>query len=316
MVRTLLLLVCLLCSHEAFPQDYPERTIRLVVPTAPGGGVDGIARIVAAGLQASLGRPVVVENRPGGGGSVGLNLVAQAPRDGYVFGVAAVGHIVINPHFVPNAGDPARDFVAVAKLIESPLVIVSNPGSGIKTLQDIIVRSKADPKGLSYASSGVYAGPHLMMELLKKATNANLVHIPYRGTGPAVTAVLSNDVPIASTTFAAARGQIQAKTLFPVALPGAKRSALMPDVPTISELGLPGFGKGSWVGLFAPAGTSDAIVRRISSEVGKIYQQPSILKQIADLASDPEYENDVEFAKFFAREIREWNQELATLPKQ
>ena len=316
MLRILLAVVCLHCAGVvAFAQNYPERTIRLVVPTAPGGGVDGIARVVASGLQTSFGKSVVVENRPGGGGSVGLDLVAQSPRDGYTFGVAAVGHVVINPNFSSTAPDPERNFIAVARLMESPLVIVSSQGSGIKTVQDIITRSKMDQKGLSYASSGVYAGPHLMMELLKRATGANLVHVPYRGTGPAVTAVLANEVPIASVTLAAARGQIQSRTLVPIALPGAKRSKLMPDVPTVSELGVPGFGRSSWVGLFAPTGTPDAIVRRISAEIEQIYRQPAILKRIAGLSSDPEYENETDFGRFFAREVREWRQELSTLPK-
>src|SRR5215210_3622029 len=237
-----------------------QKPIQIVVPFAPGASADGIGRILAAELTNRLGRQVVVENKAGAGGSLGLLAVAKASPDGDTLAIAATGALVINPHF-PNASpiDPLRDLVPIAKLIEIPVVLVANPNVGPASVKDLIERSKTSPNGVNYGSTGVNSGQHLAMELLKRATGGNLVHVPYRGSAPAVTDLLGGQIPIAAVDLTSAYSHIQAGSLLALGLADKKRSPLVPQVPTIAEAGGPGFGREpGLIGRFGPAGTPDA----------------------------------------------------------
>ncbi|MFL5089629.1 MAG: Bug family tripartite tricarboxylate transporter substrate binding protein [Xanthobacteraceae bacterium] len=292
-----------------------QKTMQIVVPFAPGASADGIGRIIATELSARLGRQVLVENKPGAGGSLGLMAVAKAPRDGDTLAIAATGALVINPHLQnATAFDPLRDLVPIAKLIEIPIVLVANPASGPKSVVELIAQAKTNPGGVSYGSTGVNSGQHLAMEMLKQATGANLVHVPYRGSAPAVTDVLGGQISVASVDLTSAYPHIQAGTLIALGLADEKRSALVPQIPTIAEQGVPGFGRPSgFIGLFAPAGTPAATIRKLTNEIRDSLATADVQARVRQLAVDVAYLDDATFARFLAAESAKWKQTIQSL---
>ncbi|MFL6930339.1 MAG: Bug family tripartite tricarboxylate transporter substrate binding protein [Xanthobacteraceae bacterium] len=292
-----------------------QKTMQIVVPFAPGASADGIGRIIATELSARLGRQVLVENKPGAGGSLGLMAVAKAPADGDTLAIAATGALVINPHLQnATAFDPLRDLVPIAKLIEIPIVLVANPASGPKSVVELIAQAKTNPGGVSYGSTGVNSGQHLAMEMLKQATGANLVHVPYRGSAPAVTDLLGGQISVASVDLTSAYPHIQAGTLIALGLADEKRSALVPQIPTIAEQGVPGFGRPSgFIGLFAPAGTPAATIRRLTNEIRDSLATADVQARVRQLAVDVAYLDDATFARFLAAESAKWKQTIQSL---
>jgi len=293
----------------------PTKPMQIVVPFAPGASADGIARIVAAELGPIFSRQVVVENKPGAGGSLGLVAVAKAPPDGDTLAVAATGALVINPH-IPNGSplDPLRELAPIAKLIEIPIVLVANPARGPKSVTELIARAKASPDGVSYGSTGVNSAQHLAMELLKRKTGANLVHVPYRGSAPAVTDLLGGQISVASVDLTSAYPHIQAGTLMALGVVEAERSPLVPQVPTIAEAGVPDFGgESGFIGLFAPAGTPDPVIKKLSRTVGYILASPDVQAKVRLLAVQVAYADDVAFASFLARESAKWKQAVQSI---
>jgi tripartite-type tricarboxylate transporter receptor subunit TctC len=292
-----------------------QKTMQIVVPFAPGASADGIGRIIAGELSVRLGRQVLVENKPGAGGSLGLMAVAKAPADGDTLAIAATGALMINPHLQnAMAFDPLRDLVAVAKLIEIPIVLVANPTTGPKSVMELIARAKADPSGVSYGSTGVNSGQHLAMEMLKQATGAKLVHVPYRGSAPAVTDVLGGQISIASVDLTSAYPHIQAGTLLALGLADEKRSALVPQVPTIAEQGVPGFGRPpGFIGLFAPAGTAAVTIKKLTNEIRDSLATADVQARVRQLAVDVVYLDDVTFARFLSAESAKWKQTIQSL---
>ena len=256
------------------------------MPFAPGASADGIARLMASELGAVLGRQAIVENKAGAGGSLGLVLLSKAPPDGSTLAVGATGALVINPHIAEGGNfDPLRELAPIAKLIEIPYVVVANKDKGPKTIKELIERSKAAPGGLSYGSTGVNSGQHLVMELLKKETGANLVHVPYRGSAPAVTDVLGGQVPVASLDLTSAYPHIKAGNLAVLGVASMKRAKIAPELPTIAENGLPGFnGTPGYIGLFAPAGTPGRADPADVAKVGAILAKPDVQAKVALLA--------------------------------
>jgi tripartite-type tricarboxylate transporter receptor subunit TctC len=312
--RLFLLIATLLIPTAGLAQT-SQKPIQIIVPFAPGASADGIGRVLAAELASRLSRQVVVENKAGAGGSLGLLSVAKAPADGDTLAIAATGALVINPHF-PNASpiDPLRELVAIAKLIEIPVVLVSNPTVGPASVQDLITRSKASPNGMNYGTTGVNSGQHLVMELLKQATGANLVHVPYRGSAPAVTDLLGGQIPIASVDLTSAYSHITAGTLLALGLADSKRSALVPQVPTIAEGGVPGFGREpGFIGLFAPARTPDSVVKKLSGEIREILASSDVQTKVRSLAAEVAYLDNVAFADFLATESAKWKLALRSI---
>ncbi len=313
--RHVLLLAVLLLSSSAALAQTSQKPIRIIVPFAPGASADGIARAIATDLGARMGKSVVVENNVGAGGSLGLTAVAKAPPDGDTLGIGATGALLINPN-LPNSTAPdfLRELAPVAKLIEVGVIVVANPSTGPKTIRELIERSKASPQGVSYGSTGVNTGQHLTMELLKQATGANLVHVPYRGSAPAVVDVLAGQIPVASVDITSAYPHVQAGRLIALGMAETKRSAAAPEIPTIAEAGVSGFGRGSgFIGLFAPAGTPAAVVRTLSREVGAILATPSVQANVRALTASVAYEDEVAFTTFLAAESAKWKQALQSL---
>jgi tripartite-type tricarboxylate transporter receptor subunit TctC len=292
-----------------------QKSVQLIVPFAPGASADGIARTIANELGPRLGRQIVVENKPGAGGSLGLTLLAKAAPDGDTLSVGATGALVIGPH-LPGAPplDPLRDLAAIAKLIDVPLVIVGNPTVGPRSIEEMIERSRASPGGMTYGSTGTHSSQHLTMELLKKATGANLVHVPYRGSAPAVTDIVGGQIPLAVVDLTSAHPHIKAGTLIALAVPHSRRTAMAPDIPTVAEAGVPGFGRiGGFIGLFAPAATPAPLVKRLSREIAAILELPEVKEKARLLSVEPAYEDDVAFARLLADESAKWKELLRSM---
>jgi tripartite-type tricarboxylate transporter receptor subunit TctC len=285
------LTMLLLCS-SALAQT-AQKTIRIIVPFAPGASADGIARLIGNGLGAAMGKQVIIENNTGAGGSLGLLTLAKSPPDGDTLGVGATGALLINPNLPGStAPDLLRELTPVAKLIEVGVVVVANPTTGPKSIKELIERSKAQPQGVSYGSTGTHTGQHLTMELLKQATGANLVHIPYRGSAPAVVDLLAGQIPVAAVDITSAYPHVAAGRLLALGMGEVKRSAAAPEIPTIAEAGVPGFGRaGGFIGLFAPGGTPEPVVRKISAEVKEILATPAVQANVRNLTTSVAYED-------------------------
>lgn len=307
------LLAMLVLSSPALAQT--QKTIRIIVPFAPGASADGIARAIGIGLGNATGKTAVVENNTGAGGTLGLLALAKAPTDGDTLGVGATGALLINPNLPGStAPDLLRELTPVAKLIEVGVVVVANPTTGPKTIKELIERSKSQPEGLSYGSTGVNTGQHLTMELLKQATGANLTHIPYRGSAPAVVDVLAGQIPVAAVDITSAYPHIAAGRLIALGVGEIKRSAAAPEIPTIAEAGVPGFGRaGGFIGLFAPGGTPEPVVRKISEEVRNILATPAVRANVKNLTASVAYEDGPTFAANLNAEAAKWKTVLSSL---
>ncbi len=313
MLRVLLLAILLLPA-SALAQT-SQKTIRIIVPFAPGASADGIARAISIDLGKRTGKTVVVENMTGAGGSQGLVTLAKSPPDGDTLGVGATGALLINPHITgSNAPDLLRELMPVAKLIEVGIVVVANPKTGPKSITDMLARAKASPQGISYGSTGTNTGQHLSMEMLKAATGANLVHIPYRGSAPAIIDLVAGQIPVASVDITSAYPHIVAGRAVALGMAEARRSRAAPEIPTIGESGVLGFGRaGGFIGLFAPAGTPAAVVKRTSDEVRQILASPAIAANLKALTVSAAYEDEAAFAQFLATETERWKQTLRSL---
>lgn len=313
MLRVLLLAILALPGSASAQTS--QKTIRIIVPFAPGASADGIARAISIDLGKRLNRTVVVENMTGAGGSQGLVTLTKSPPDGDTLGVGATGALLINPHITgSNAPDLLRELAPVAKLIEVGIVVVANPKTGPNSITEMLARAKASPEGLSYGSTGVNTGQHLSMEMLKAATGANLVHIPYRGSAPAIVDLVAGQIPVASVDITSAYPHIVAGRAIALGMAEARRSRAAPEIPTIGESGVLGFGRaGGFIGLFAPAGTPAPLVKRISDEVRQILASPAIEPNLKALTVSAAYEDEAAFAAFLATETARWKQTLQSL---
>jgi tripartite-type tricarboxylate transporter receptor subunit TctC len=314
MSRGVLLVALVLAGGPALAQT-SQKPIQIIVPFAPGASADGAARIVANELGPRLGRQVVVENKAGAGGTLGLQMVAKSAPDGDTLGVGATGALLLNPNLPNNAGpDLLHELAPVAKLIDVAIVLVANPSTGPKSISEMIERSKTTPGGMTYGSTGTNTSQHLSIELLKKVTGANLVHVPYRGSAPAVVDLLAGQIPLASVDLTSAYPHIQAGRLIALGLSDGKRFPVTPEIPTIAEGGVPGFGRASgFIGLFAPAGTPAPVIKRLSQEVAAILATPNAQSTARALTAATAYADDETFARFLAGESVKWKQALSSL---
>jgi tripartite-type tricarboxylate transporter receptor subunit TctC len=258
---------------------YPERNITLIVPFAPGGPTDIIARILSAAFQKSLGQSVIVDNRGGAAGNIGMAMAARATPDGYTLLLTSTA-IAVNPALFNNLGyDPFKDFVPISELVNAPNVIVVRADSGIKSIADLVARAKTRPGTLNYSSPGMGTKSHLTGEELKLRAGIEMTHVPYRGAGPAALAVLEGTTQVGSVALAAAEALIQSHQLTALAVTGAKRWFSLPDVPTMIEQGYPGFVSDTFNALFAPAGTPPAVVGLLAKESQAALRTPEALEQ-------------------------------------
>jgi tripartite-type tricarboxylate transporter receptor subunit TctC len=292
-----------------------QKPMRIIVPFAPGASADGIARAISVELGKRMARTVVVENVGGGGGALGLMQLAKSAADGDTLGVGATGALLINPHLPKStAPDLLRLLTPVAKLIEVGVVVVANPKTGPTSIKELIARSKATPQGLSYGSTGVHTGQHLTMEMFKRATGANLIHIPYRGSAPAIVDLVGGQIPVAVVDITSAYPHIRGGRALALGMGEVNRSKAAPEIPTIAEAGVPGFGRvGGFIGLFAPAKTPDATVKRLSAEVREILATPAVQANARTLTVSVAYLNETDFATMLATESARWKSTLQTL---
>lgn len=276
-----------LAPAAAVAQTWPERPLKLIVPFAPGGVTDTSGRLIAEQLGQRLGQQVVVENRPGASGNIGTAQVAGAPADGYTLVLAFDGTMVINPSVFPKVPfDTLKDFAPVGKIGDAALILVAHPGVPARTLQEVVAMSKADPKGLSYGTSGTGGTPHIAGELLRQRTGANLLHVPYKGGGQAMADLLGGSIPLVYTAVAGAHGHVKSGKLRAIAVSSAQRVGSLPDVPTFAESGVPDFVVNSWVGVLAPAATPRAVIARLNEALNAALADPAVRARLDTMGID------------------------------
>ncbi len=286
---------------------YPSKPVRIIVPVATGGIADYYARVIGAKLLEAWGQPAVVENRAGGGGNIGSDVVAKAPPDGYTLLVGYVGPQAVNQFmFKTMPYDAQTAFAPVAMIIEAEGMLAVHPSLPVNTVGELLALARAKPGALSYASGGVGTASHLAGELFKSMTKTFLVHIPYRGNAPAVADVIGGQVQLTFATLPTVIPHVRAGKLRGVAVVGASRSAAAPQIPTIAESGVPGFAVNNWIGFFAPAGTPPEIVRKLNTEVMRIMRLPEIARRMEVEGERFTPNTPEEFATFVRAETAKW----------
>lgn len=292
---------------EAHAQTYPAKPIRLIVPFPAGGGADIFARLIGRKLSDNMRQSIVVDNRAGASGIIGCEAVARSAADGYTLLMGTTGTHTTNPAvFSKLPYDPLKDFTPISLVADSPFVLLVHPSLPVANLKELIAFAKARPGQLTYASSGTGSSSHLGFELFNLMAGIKGVHVPYKGLPPATLDTISGYVTMTWNSITAAAPYLKNKQLKALGIGSVKRSALMPDIPTISEAGLPGFELGSWYGIFSPAGTAPEIVRRIQSEIVKAINDPGMNDQFAALSAEPVGSTPDEFRAVLQRDLVKW----------
>jgi tripartite-type tricarboxylate transporter receptor subunit TctC len=309
-VRLLMLAaLCALAAGTASAQSWPTRPIKYIVPFAPGGTTDILARTISEKLSIALGQPVVVENKPGAGGGVGADFTAKAAPDGYTIMGGTISTHAINASLYTNLPyDPVKDFVAITLIARVPNLLVVNPDIPVKTVAELIALLKANPNKYTFASSGNGTSQHLSGELFKSMAGVQMQHIPYKGSPPALQDVVGGQVTMTFDNITTALPLAKAGKLRALAVTTAKRSAVAPDVPTLAESGLVGFEVGSWQGVFAPAGTPPDIVKRLNAEIVKIINMPDVREKLLALGAEPVGDTPEQFAAYVKTEGVKWSE--------
>lgn len=307
----------LLTALPAFAQSYPARPIRIIVPFAPGASSDATARALAQELGARVGQSVVVENNGGGGGVTGLQQMARAAPDGYTLAIGAAGATLIVPLMpgAPAQWDPVKDLLPVAGIVRAPVVIVANPASGLKTLADVVAKAKSLPDGLTYGSTGANSLMHLAVEFLSFKTGAKLVHVPYRGSAPAIMDAVAGQVPFVAVDLTSALPLLEAGKVVGLAAISDRRTSFAPDVPSMAELGYSEFAPRSLLSLYAPVGTPPAIVDFLNTHIREIVDKPDFKKQVNAVALEPAYLDNLQLAKLLDEERARWRVILRSIGK-
>jgi len=290
----------------AFAAAYPDKPVRMVVPFPPGGGTDVVARAIALKLTEQWGQSVVVDNRPGAASMVGTEMLARAVPDGYTLGFVSMSH-TINPSIYKKLPfDPIADFSPVALAATAPNVLVVNPGVGAKSVAELVQIAKSRPGKLNFPSSGNGGVSHLSMEMFRYAAGIDIVHVPYRGAGPALTALLANETQLMMATTPVALPQMKAGRLIALATTGLKRSSLAPEIPTVAEAGYPGFEADTWYGMLAPAKVPPALVNQANAAVTKMLTQADFKERLAHEGAQPAGGTPAQFAAHIKSEIEKW----------
>jgi tripartite-type tricarboxylate transporter receptor subunit TctC len=287
-------------------QNYPSKSIRFIVPFPPGGGNDIVGRIVAMKLADGFKQTVVVDNRGGAGGIVGTEITAKSPPDGYTMLINNIS-LAVNQTLVPNLPyDTLKDLAPVTLVGRQPNMLVVNPGMPAKTMRDVIALAKAKPKQVNYGSGGIGTASHLATELLNMMAGIQLVHVPYKGLGPALTDLIGGQIQLIISTMASAMPQVKAGKLRPIAVTTAKRSSFFPEVPTMSESGVPGYEFDTWYGLAMPARTPRPIIDRVNSEMAKIAGSPQVKEQFSPQGLETAHTTPEAFGAYLKSEIDKW----------
>lgn len=291
----------------AYAQGYPTRPIRLVVPFAPGGGADNLARTLNAALNEALAQAVVVDNRGGGGGTIGTELVARAAADGYTLGLVTTGHTV-NPSLLAKVPyDPLKDFQSVSLLASQPNVLVVHPSLPAKSVKELVALARSKPGGLNFASGGNGSSPHLSGELLKLITGVNIAHIPYKGAGPGIADVVGGHVHMMFVGPISIEGHVRTSRLRALAVADRKRLPILPDIPTMAEAGFPGIETGTWYALLAPAGTPAVVVARLHETFGKVMRAADMTARLNRQGMEVIVSTSEELLDFMKVELAKWS---------
>jgi tripartite-type tricarboxylate transporter receptor subunit TctC len=295
-----------LTAGQALAQGYPNRPVKIVVPFATGGPADNYARFIAQKLQDALGQSFVVDNRPGGGSVIGTDIAAKAAADGYTLLMMSNTHTA-NETLIPNKPFALmRDFVAIAPVNYSDLLLVAHPGTGINSVADLLAKAKANPGKINYASSGPGTPYHMAGELFKYMAKVDMVHIPYKGSSGARTDVLGGQVDLMFDAVTTMSEHVRAGKVKALATTGRSRSAVLPDVPTVSEAGVPGYEATIWLGLMAPKGTPKDIVDKINATLTQALRQGEVRQQWAKQGAVPMVMSPAEFEKYLHDDIQKW----------
>jgi tripartite-type tricarboxylate transporter receptor subunit TctC len=291
---------------QSFPD--PKKPIRIIVPTAPAGGNDAMARIVAQKLNERLKQPVIVENKSGANGAIGSEFVAKAPPDGYTILFGYIATHGINPGLSKLPYDAVKDFAPIAQIAEAPVVLVVNPSVQAKTVQELIALAKAKPGALSYASAGNGTAPHIAAEMFKQMAGIDMVHVPYKGSSPGVTDTIAGQTQVMFPSLVAASGHMKTNKLRGVAISSKSRSKLFPSLPTVSESGLKGFEITQWYGFFAPAKTPKETVDFLNREIVAVMKDPDTQAKFAAQGAEVVTGSPEAFGKLVQSEIAKWSQ--------
>jgi len=287
-MRFVFLVLVLTLAESTAAQGYPVKPIRFVVPYAPGGNTDILSRLLGQKLNEAWRQQVIIDNRPGAAGTVGAELVARAPADGYTLIMGSFGNIIVANSLYKNLTyDPLKDFAPVALVSLPPGVLVEHPAVPAQNVRELIAYAKSNPGRLNYGSPGSGAWNHLFFELFKTSAGVSIVHVPYKGIAPAVVDLLGGQVQLAISAFPTALPHVRSGKLRALAVTSAKRSGLMTDVPTIAESGLPGYEAAGWFGVLAPAGTPPSVVTKLNTEINRILELPEVKASLASDGAEP-----------------------------
>ena len=299
-------IAAVVCANGAHAQQFPSRPIKIIVPTPAGGPVDVMARLLANALPAQLGQPVYVENKPGAGNIIGSKLAADAIPDGYNLTVTAASGLIMSPMIHKNAGYSASSFAPIALIAETPQVLVVNPALPVKSVAELVAYARANPGTLNYSTGGVGTLPHLTGELFKATTGTQIVHVPYKGGGPALSAAMTGEVQITFDTLSTSLQLVRDGRLRALAIGGSRRSPELPDVPTMSESGFPTLSTGAWTALLAPRSTPPAVIARLNAATNEALHAEPMAGMLAKLGATPRGGSPKELADYIQSETAKW----------
>ena len=306
MKRLLALLMCLLAT-QVFAQAYPSKPVRVIVPYPPGGGNDTLGRLFAAKLQERMGQPFVVENRPGAGTMIGTEAAAKSAPDGYTILLSSIATHALGPNLYSRVPyDPIRDFAPITLLGIAPTVLVVTSALPAKSVAELVALAKAKPRQYAYASGGNGTPPHVNAEVFKAVAGIDLLHVAYKGGGPALVDLIAGRVHVMLDTAASAMPHVRSGKLRALALSAPKRSAEYPDLPTFAEAGMPQYDTNAWYSMHAPAGTPPDIVRRLNNELVAIVRDPDVVARFKQLSTDPVGNTPEEFGAFVRAELEKY----------
>jgi tripartite-type tricarboxylate transporter receptor subunit TctC len=299
-------LAAIACASSGAAQNYPSKPIRFVSPYAPGGGTDILARLIGQKLSERFGQPVVIDNRPGAGGIVGADIVAKSPADGYTLMLASPSPIVVAPHLHKQLPyNPLKDLAPITLISIVPAVLAVHPGVPAKSVKELVALAKSKPGQLTFSSSGNGGTGHLAGEMLKMMSGVDMVHVPYKGTGPATTAVISGEVSITFGNMISLLPHVKSGKVRALAVTTTRRSPVLPDLPTVAEM-LPDYSAGPWYGVLAPAGTPPAIITKLNQEIVKILRSPEVSQNLSSEGADPIGNSPAEFGVHIKAEMQRW----------
>jgi tripartite-type tricarboxylate transporter receptor subunit TctC len=308
MTRRIVAVLLLALAGSAHAQGYPAKPIRIIVPFAPGGNVDITARLVAPGLGEALGQPVIVENKPGAGGTIGADAVAKSAPDGYTLLMGSNSTFSVAPSLYPrNPCDPIRDFAPVSMIATAPFVLVVNPGLPAKDARELVALAKAAPGNLTMSSAGTGSSNHLVGELFQEISGARFTHVPYKGSGQALTDLMGGQVNLHFDQITSASSHIQGGKLRALLVTAPRRVPMLPDVPTAAEAGYAAFEATNVTGLIAPAGTPREIVDKLNGAVQKVISQPAVRARFAEIGAEATGGTPQEFAAYIRDDLSKWS---------